>query len=339
MRDRRCPTGGPILVINQKWAGKPGITLHPNGAFQRLTVRPVTHLIYRAGDVDPYEAEVRPGEVTRLGPICLELIGEVEADPFAAVPLVARSALPRGTLILGVSGGKIFGDLETGVGRFNLAGWTGEITSVYAITDRLQWPILPALSYQLGDAGGVEWIPWAGMYNWGFAFGDRDAKIADGFYLPDLWLSAFIGFGLDVRVWLTQTISLNLATSSTSAARISPSEEGRLVPDTWRQNLILGYSHTLPAPLDMVTVNFSVGGHGNWLSEGVPPRVISTQSQRFDFAVSFGSIYWRSIRRLPLLQFYLTDYLYFDIYALWLYDFPANAWQETFLLGIGTVLE
>ena len=330
-----CPQDGPPFVVEPVWARARRIAVHPNGRWQRIELDPGTYAIGWEKAV-PMRATVAAGLVTILSEPCLILAGAGVADPQQALPLGARSALPAGTVVVGASGGRRLGG-ESSFGRFSLAGWTTELVLHIALTDRLQWPTLPALAYRFGDAGNVEWIPWLGMYNWGFEIPDDRVPVpfldpgTTDITLPDFRLAAFIGAGLGVRWWVTESSSVVFTTESVSVARLSISEEARIPPTTWRQSVAAGYSITLPR--SVVTLSFAVGVSGNFLYQGRLPKV-HHEGRRFDFAISFGSLQSMSLRRLPLAMIHLNDFLHIDIHAQLDYFTRTSTFQETYLLGL-----
>ncbi len=332
-----------MVHVWKRFGQSGGTRIHPDGGWHRLEVPPASYIVTRKPRAQQHARAVRPGKATQWTELCIELVGIVLATLADEIPRVTHSDLTAGDLIFSIAGGRIIGEGGGAFGRFNLAGFTGEIPLVYAITDQIYWAApWPGFGYHFGRHGGFEVFPWLGMYDWGFAFGEED--VPPPFTRPDetstriadLHLFAYLGIGVDTRLWINSHASINMMASLTTIAGFGSTDAGVVAPNTLRQNLEVGVSLTLPwLP---VTINAGIGAHGNWLAEGDAPRVVAARSSRFDFAMTFGSRLRRSFLHLPLLQMHLNDILSVDMYAWGTYNFPAATWQETYLVGFGAVL-
>lgn len=344
-----CPKDTDLFIY-PRYRPSRGVRVRTTGEPQRLELPPMVYLVTEEGvqgseiagsEAYPYRVRVEAGLRSRLSRYCLDLVGTSRENFKAALPQAVRSDLPAGTVVLGVAGGRRLGEGALAMSRLSVGGWTGEATLVVALTDRLTWPTLPALAYRFDQGERVEWIPWAGMYNWGFEIptDEREPFPFIGhevnFDIPDFRLAGYIGAGLDVRVWLTNFMSLQVSSASTSVVQMSISEGHRLAPNTWRQSFTLALSLTLPP--GWVTVNLALGTAANWLYQGQVPTV-AAKGHRFGWELQLGSFHYLALRRQPLLQIHLTDFFYAEVYASGTYNVRADRTEEIYMLGIGGVL-
>ena len=71
-------------------------------------------------------------------------------------------------IIATIAAGRTVGESGGAFGRFNLAGFTGAVPLVFALTDNIYWAApWPGFGWHFGEHGGVESFVWAGMYDWG----------------------------------------------------------------------------------------------------------------------------------------------------------------------------
>jgi hypothetical protein len=300
----------------------------------KLAVAPGRYLLKRVAGPRTWarELSIGAGQTTRIDEAQLELVGQSSMVIKEAVPRpVTLSTPPRYysevTLAAGINHG------EPGSG-FTLSGdrsFRFDVFAAYAINDRWMWVGLsPTVVYRGGEHGGLEWLPWGGMPSWGMGGSSIEGFILEG--TP--------AAGLDLRRWLSARSSLDFGFSVYSHFRyrskdpieLSPEsdESGRWrEPDTWRNAVSVGYTHTLG---DTVTLHLAAAFAQNVLWEGGLPDY-GGPSREHGLSVSFGGVQSIGLRPQPLVRVHINDRWSLNFNAAVSYSVDTRQVNETYTAG------
>lgn len=312
---------GPLQVIQMK-TGLVLLEVPSGKRTLKLALPPGRYIVQRrSGDqVFAKEVTVEAGSSVRIEEEGLTLVGrsELAVKGALAEPLAIATTVPKGEFELRVETGVIHGDLGPSIFFGGGQGFTNSLAVNWGITDRLQWPIgLPTLAYRFGERGEVEWVPWGGISNWGFAGGSSGSVL-----LYEL------ATGLDTRLWFGQHRSLNTSLSTFSNLATIPLGGGtqqRVSPDTWAARFSVGYSHTL---YQLVTFNLGLAWSQNYVYEGKFPG-----RGQDGGLIALGSVQAIGGRQLPLVEVHLARSFSLDGYASVGFDLHGNV-QDSYLGGL-----
>ncbi len=201
-------TDGPLEVVHLR-SGLRMVQLPPGARSVVLAVPPGGYLVrklapdgVRALEVSvPREgaAYVREYELVLVGSERLAVKGAPEAAPTVAPAWPRRGG---GELEIGLETTEQLGADYVGIGTGDDAGVGGmvRLDGRIGITDRLVWKIgTLAFAYRLGESGGVEVVPYAGLLSWKLPYrGDTNVPNLGGFYRGEREYR--LGAGLGTRM-------------------------------------------------------------------------------------------------------------------------------------------
>jgi hypothetical protein len=326
---------GPLQLVHLG-SGVMVVEIPPGERHVKLAVAPGRYLLKRVAGPKTWarELEVGAGQTTRIDEAQLELIGESAMVLKEAVPRpVTLSSPPRNYSDLSLAVGVRHGELSSG---FTLSGDRSlvvDFTGAYGITDRWMWiGPSPTFAYRGGEHGGLEWLPWLGMPDMGIGYSSIEGFIFEG--------SPAAGF--DLRRWLTARSSLDFGVSFYSHLlyRSRELDEGVAAPagrdgdhfeepDTWRNAVSLGYTHTLG---DTVTLHVAASFGQNLLWQGALPDY-GAKSEQHAMAISLGGVQTMGLRPLPLVRVHINDRWSLNFNAAVTYRLDTGRAHETYTAG------
>jgi hypothetical protein len=307
---------GPLQII-QLQTGLVVLEIPPGERTLMLALPPGHYLVQRHSGGKTWAQEIEVGAgTTQLEEDGLTLVATPQPSGKGLSPpltLGTGTGIPAGHVDLSVVAGVYHNDPNPLFGV--VAGgpsFVWGVSGVWAITDRLEWYIgMPALAYRFGDRGGVEWIPYGGIINWG-----PQTSSNGGF-----GLNYQIAAGLDTRWWFgnTRYLTVDLSTFSNSATVPLSGQISGSSPDTWASTGSVSFSQRLR---DIVTLSLGVSCTGNYLYQGV-----LAPSGQSNLELGIGSV------NHPLVSVRVLRRMSLDGYATLYFDTHGDV-QESYLLGV-----
>jgi len=287
----------------------------------RLAVAPGHYLVRRVEGIRVWakEIDVHPGETATVSEGELELLGSpqiaMKGDALGFSAIDGLSSPPKGwwvwRLALGVSTGP---GSSWGVNPYALGpaplerSFAGSGSLTFGITDRLTWFLpLPVFAYRFGHEGALEVIPIAGLTSLG--------------YSSLTGLLGSIGVGLNLRAWVSPSLSILSAAGANWAFEVATSDsQAKWVTKDYRNALgtSLGFAwDAAPA----VTFHLAAGFTDVPKSPGYS-------------SLRIGSIQTLATGALPLAQVHLSRRFSLDAYASWSFDLrPRGDVRDQYLGG------
>jgi hypothetical protein len=307
---------GPLEVI-QLSSGITVLEIPPGERKIKLALPPGRYLVRRVQgeDVRAREVDVEKdasvalaeGELQAMGTDKLALKGDFQAT----APLSQMSTPVRDWWQVQGAAGISTG--EAAPGGISRRGFIVPSSFSYSITERLVWKVpFPALGYRFGDPGRVEFVPAAGLTDFGYSS-------VYGTY-------GNVGARAGLRIWTRENESVLLAADvlsfvsrSTSDSQAPSQGLGR-----WGVGGSAGYTWNL---MNAVSFNLALGIR--WRD----PIADSQPSLSDKPIITIGSFQRLAFQTLPLVRVHITRYFAIDGYAQW--DFPLGGQRiDTYLAGL-----
>jgi hypothetical protein len=306
---------GPLQII-QLQTGLVVLEIPPGERTLKLALPPGHYLVQRHSGGKTFAQEIEVGSgTTQLEEDGLTLVATPQPSGKGLSPpltLNSGTGIPAGHVDLSLVGGVYHNDPNPLMGIVSSGpNFVWGVSAIWGITDRLEWYIgMPALAYRFGDRGGLEWIPYGGIINWG------PQVSSNGF-----GLNYQLAAGLNTRYWLgnTRFISTNLSTFSNTATVPVSGQVSGSSPDTWAGSAAVSFSQRLK---DIVTLSIGVSWTENYIYEGGLPGPSTSGAELGVGSVSHPLVSVRVLRRMSL-----------DGYATVYFDTHGDV-EESYLLGV-----
>jgi hypothetical protein len=326
-----------VLELSQRHAhevvhlssGVTAVETLPSQRTVRLALPAGQYVVRRVSDgrVLAKDVSVAPGATVRLDESELRAADErlaFKGDAPVSVAPSARDSLPANTwelrLAVGVTTGRsrTFGSPLYATGPDDDRTLEREVAGAgsftYAITDRLSWSVpVPAFAYRFGTEGDLTAIVRGGLVAIGYSSVSGAIGTVDA--------------GIGARAWLSPTVSALAAASSYWP--FGTAERERVLSLQGSLGMIWNIA-------DRVTLALGAGWVGGVsVGEAFVQTADGTRVplDGVDAGLMLGAVQSLGYRPLPLMQFFVTDWLSIDAYASWAINLDSGDVRDRYLGG------